>query len=59
MGVILLIVVMGLSIGLPVKCYNDGQYKIKCMEMHGRLKMQGPDPICDLPDNKSEAGEKK
>lgn len=43
MGLIIFIFVLGLSVALPVKCYNDGQYKIKCLEMHGTMEHAGMD----------------
>lgn len=46
MGIILLFIVIGLSIALPVKCHEDGMYKTKCLEMRGRLELQGTESVC-------------
>lgn len=43
MGLIIFIFVLGLSVALPVKCYSDGQYRIKCLEMRGTIEKAGQD----------------
>lgn len=46
MGLIIFVFVLGLSVALPVKCYQDGQYKQKCLEMHGEIELKGDQVIC-------------
>jgi len=43
-----IILVLGtvLCLTLPVHCYNEGQYKIKCLEMRGSLEQKGDNLIC-------------
>lgn len=56
MGLIIIAIALGLSIALPVKCHNDGQYKMKCLEMRGKLGFHGDEVTCDL---RPESGEAK
>lgn len=46
MELMLLVAVIALAVALPVKCYNDGQYKIKCLEMRGTVQMRGDEVLC-------------
>lgn len=57
MGLIVFVFVLALAISLPVKCYSDGQYKIKCLEMHGTLTEKGQDPFCDVSDSKKKSAD--
>ena len=52
MGLILLGVCIGLITCLPIKCYNDGRYRMKCLEMRGTISQNGDTPICNFKDSK-------
>lgn len=46
---IILIFAFAVSLCLPVKCYTDNQFKMKCLEMHGNVELKNADPGCTLP----------
>jgi hypothetical protein len=46
--VLFLIVAVAMALCLPVKCYTDAQFKMKCLEMHGNAGTKGEAVTCDL-----------
>ncbi len=46
MEFIIRVIVLAAAVCIPVKCYTDGNYKTKCLEMHGELEQKGQEFIC-------------
>ena len=48
--IILIIIATALCLAIPVKCYQDGEYKRTCLEMRGRFETDAGIDTCILPD---------
>jgi hypothetical protein len=57
MDLLIVIAVVVTSLALPIKCYQDGEYKKACLQMRGTLETKGGIDNCVVPPEPPKAKE--